>query len=68
MMTVRELMMALAQMDPDAVVTMPDTYGESEGWGGSSPVLVVRSVSMDGDRVYLAGEEDWDEDEDEEEP
>ena len=77
-MTVREMMAALAQMDPDMEVRMPDTYWESEGYGEHAddveylmPRVGGVCVSEDGFvEVYAADsededEEDWEEDWDE---
>jgi hypothetical protein len=69
-MTVREMMAALAQMDPDAVVRMPDTYWESEGYGPHADDLEYLMPRVGGVaaregfvEVFAADGEDEDEDE-----
>jgi hypothetical protein len=73
-MTVREMMAALAQMDPEAVVRMPDTYWGAEGYGSHADDLEYLMPRVDGVvaqggyvAVFAADPEDVeDEDEDEE--
>lgn len=72
-MTVREMIAALSTLPADALVVLPDTYTESEGWGDAAadPVLIASRVVLDEQgRAYIVGEdpededgEDWDEDE-----
>lgn len=59
-MTVKELMMKLAELDGDMKVVFPDTYEQSEGWdeGSRDAVLQVYGVYMNGKKVILCGEEE----------
>ena len=72
-MTVREMMAALAQMDPDMEVRMPDTYWESEGYGEHADDVDYLMPRVGGVAVHDGfalvfsadpeDEEDWDEEE-----
>lgn len=59
-MTVKELMMKLAELDGDMKVVFPDTYEQAEGWdeGSRDAVLQVYGVCVKGKKVILCGEEE----------